>query len=54
MTDVLNARNWKGKSVWKRRDVQAVGWMGITEALPDTVGGTPEQIIAETGRTLAF
>ena len=54
MTNELNARNWKGKNDWKPRDVQAVGWMGITEALPDTVGGTPEQIIAETGRTLAF
>ena len=54
MADDLNAKNWKGRSDWKPRDVQAVGWMGITETLPSEGGGTPGQMISETSRTLAF
>ena len=54
MANDLNTKNWKGRSDWKPRDVQAVGWMGITEALPSEGGGTPAQMISETSRTLAF
>ncbi len=31
LTDYLNERNWQGRSDWTPREVQAVGWMGMTK-----------------------
>jgi hypothetical protein len=30
LTNYLNERNWQGRSDWKPKEVQAIGWMGMT------------------------
>jgi len=40
ITEYLNGISWQGRSDWKPREVQAIGWMGLTRMYGDTgVGG---------------
>jgi hypothetical protein len=35
LTDELNRRNWQGRSDWTPKEVQAIGWMGMTKLTAD-------------------
>ena len=39
LTDHLNEIGWQGKSDWKPREVQAIGWVGLTKLYGDTSQG---------------
>ena len=53
ITAELNLENWMGKSNWTADQIQAVGWVGVTEML-EIPAGTSESVLAETGRSVAF
>jgi hypothetical protein len=55
LTDYLNSVGWQGRSDWKPREIQAIGWMGITRMYGVTgVGGDSASAFGRNVRRISM
>jgi len=55
LTDYLNGIGWQGRSDWKPREIQAIGWMGLTRMYGDAgVGGDVASAFERNLRRIAM
>ena len=55
LTDYLNGISWQGRSDWKPREIQAIGWMGLTRMYGDTgVGGDSASAFGRNVRRISM
>ena len=54
LTEHLNATNWQGRSDWKPREVQAVGWTAMNRLTAEGKEKTAEQALIESTRRVTY
>jgi len=55
LTDHLNSINWQGRSDWKPREVQAIGWVGMTDKIGGlSIGGNVEKAFSINTRRISL
>ena len=55
LTDHLNEIGWQGKSDWKPREIQAIGWMNLTEMYGNaSVGGDVASAFGRNTRRISM
>jgi hypothetical protein len=54
LTKHLNSIRWQGRSDWKPREIQAIGWMAMTKLTGGESSGTSASALEQSMRRLSF